>query len=558
MSLAALFGQLPSPRAGLSLTDPRGWGSIWSSWGYPKAAAGIRVSPQKATALTAYFAGIMIISSDTAKVPAKTFQRVAGGGREERPEHPAYNLLMVEANETTTAVNAREDLMARYLGWGNGYAKIRRNSLGEPMMLDVLHPPRVRPARDERGYYFEHWPIGQGDPEIIRAEDMIHLRGPNGWSAARQGAEALGIGLVEQEYAATYLRNASHPSGVIEMAGEVDDTKLKKFKEEWQERFARGRKRHSVSVLPWGAKYTNIYVKPSDAQLLDSRKFSVTEIARLLRLSPQKLMDTTRAQGWSTLESLNTDHVTDGLMPHMVRLEFECNRKLFTERERAAGYFIQHVVQALMRGDAKTRAAFYAILSRLGVVTINEMRAWENMNPIGPEGDVHFVSANMVPLKIAVEGGHLRAIAQPASSSSPGRGGPGGEQGMNDQAVRRVFVDAATRMVKMQLNAACRLEGKHRENPDAFASAVQAQALKMAARVPHFFESAAGLLGVDKPDLDVCCEVLMSEGARDIVHAFAGAGVEKSGDALEAELVDRAVGMIIAKCAGSAARKVAA
>jgi phage portal protein BeeE len=58
-------------------------------------------------------------------------------------------------------------------------------------------------------------------------------------------------------------------------------------------------------------------------------------------------------------------------------------------------YFPEFNVEGLMRGDTKSRYDGYAIARNWGWLSVNEIRAKENMNPIGPEGDVYLQPLNM-------------------------------------------------------------------------------------------------------------------------------------------------------------------
>ena len=70
------------------------------------------------------------------------------------------------------------------------------------------------------------------------------------------------------------------------------------------------------------------------------------------------------------------------LQPEVIAWEQEMNRKLFTPAERAQGYFCKFALNALMRGDMKTRAEFYKALAEISAMTPNEIRELEELNPI--------------------------------------------------------------------------------------------------------------------------------------------------------------------------------
>ena len=83
--------------------------------------------------------------------------------------------------------------------------------------------------------------------------------------------------------------------------------------------------------------------------------------------------------------------------------EQELNWKLFTDEEKEQGFYVKFNMNALLRGDMKTRAEFYNKIFSVGGFSPNRILELEDEDPIGPEGDEHFVPANMVTLKRATD-----------------------------------------------------------------------------------------------------------------------------------------------------------
>jgi phage portal protein BeeE len=83
------------------------------------------------------------------------------------------------------------------------------------------------------------------------------------------------------------------------------------------------------------------------------------------------------------------------LLPHLKRWEAAISRDLIVDDET---YFAEHSVSGLLRGDHASRSAYYVSALQNGWMTVNEIRELENLNPIGPEGDKHFVQLNMTTL----------------------------------------------------------------------------------------------------------------------------------------------------------------
>jgi hypothetical protein len=106
------------------------------------------------------------------------------------------------------------------------------------------------------------------------------------------------------------------------------------------------------------------------------------------------IQDLTRST-FSNIEVQGTEFVQHCLLPHLKRWEAAISRDLIVDDET---YFAEHSVSGLLRGDHASRSAYYVSALQNGWMTVNEIRELENLNPIGPEGDKHFVQLNMTTL----------------------------------------------------------------------------------------------------------------------------------------------------------------
>ena len=469
----------------LSLTSDRGWDKLnLSSCGVGPVSSGVAVTPQLAQSLSTYVACIRVISEGLVLAPLKVFRTRKSGGKDTITDHAVSDLLKTKPNDMETAANFRADWVAMALGWKHGHVRIDRNSIGDPVALVRLDAARVELRRDSDGPFYVHF-LHNGSNEIIRAENMLDLYGVNAWSAACEGRETLGIALAEQKYAGTFLKQAGAPNGVLTTAGKLSDPAKDHLQKSWQDMHGGAEGAGKIAILSGDMKYQQVIVNPATAQLLESRKFSLEEICRWFGVNPRKVMDRERAQGWSTLEFSDVEHVRDTLTPWAIRLEAMMNLRLFTERERREGFFVKHMFQGFLRGDMKSRVTFYRLLQMEGALTANEIREFEDMNPVeGEGGDTHFFPMSMAPLEDVASG-----EARNKSGSAPGggdRGGQGGEANQSGrepetnerqaraawaEALEPVFEAAFERVVQREYNAVTRLVGKH-DTKDARVGAV--------------------------------------------------------------------------------------
>jgi len=148
-------------------------------------------------------------------------------------------------------------------------------------------------------------------------------------------------------------------------------------------------------VLPNGVKAHELSGSNEAAQFLETRQYQVIEICRAFRVPPHMIQDLTRST-YSNIEVQGTEFVQHCLLPHLKRWEAAISRDLIVDDER---YFAEHSVSGLLRGDHASRSAYYVSALQNGWMTINEVRELENLNPIGEEGDKHYIQMNMQTLE---------------------------------------------------------------------------------------------------------------------------------------------------------------
>jgi HK97 family phage portal protein len=215
-------------------------------------------------------------------------------------------------------------------------------------------------------------------------------------------------------FTASYYQNGASVGGVIEqktgaaLSRTASRTLLKSFNEEHagpgpREEDALPRRRHGVqaATLPL-----------SDAQFLETRRFQVEEICRWFGV-PQHLVQMLTESNYAISYTADKNFVEHTLRPIAVLMEQEANLRLFGARARGTIYSRLNL-SALMRGDPKVRGEWYKAMVNAGVMSINEVRALEELNSIGPEGDEHYLQTSMTTLGRIAEGSN---ITQPAAAA---------------------------------------------------------------------------------------------------------------------------------------------
>ncbi len=435
---------------------------------FPNRVAGVRVTEDTALTLGAVYACVRVISEDLAGLPWRVMEKRPGGGSIDRPEDPADWLLQTQSSPETPAFQFRETILAHALTWGNGYAEIERDGAGRPHWLWILTPDRVcvDRAADGRVVYTVRNSGGTA-PTVLEAEDVFHLRGLGfdglvGYSVIQLAARSIGTGIALDQSTADLFANDSTPGGILKHPGRLSKPARDNLREGWDKRHQGPQNRRRVAILEEGMSWEQTGLPPGDAQLIEQRQFTPADICRWFRVKPHKIADLSRST-FSNIESENTSHVIDTLMPWARRLETEANIKLFGRTNRGLRYSKLNF-NAFLRGDIASRNQFYNSMLDRGVFCINDVLSLEDRNPIGPDGDKRFVQVNMQLLETAGE--DPPAPVQPAGpvaqDPEPDPAEPEESQPMRS-ALRPVVEDAFRRLLRAESE---RAKAAIRNGPD--------------------------------------------------------------------------------------------
>ncbi len=430
--------------------------------------AGETITPNRALTLAVYFACVRVISEDIAKLPLHIYRGVKPRGKEELEDHPLQTIFNGVPNPTQSSFTFRETIEHWALGWGNGFAEIVRDGAGIVRQLWPIHPSRVTLVR--RDGRLKYRVMSDNDPNSIRPQltfvefeltEIFHIKGMGsglmGYSIAAYAAETIGASLAAETYAASFFGQGSTASGILTHPGQLGETARQNLRDSWQKTYGGAKNSHKVAILEEGLTWQQISIPPNDAQMLETRQFQIEEVCRWFRVSPHKVQHLLRST-YSNIEQQSIEHVTDTLMPWVVRWEQEIKRSLLADEP---GVYAKHNVNDLLRGDANSRANWYRTMLSSGVYSINEVRELEDENPI-EDGDDHFIQINMSTVD-KVASGEASAKGKPADTTVPGNEPPQdkkAEEGARMlqaeaqiQALAPVFVAEADRVLRREAMA---------------------------------------------------------------------------------------------------------
>lgn len=381
------------------VTDEKMWDSnLWNLTGY-NTQSSEDINEYSALTYSAVWNAVTLISGTIAALPLHLMQQ-QGKNTSPSTTLPLYRTMHSAANPFMTAMAVREVMLAHVLTWGNGYAEIVRSVYGDVVELWPITPNRVTPKMKDGDMVYEI--EVDGETVLLPRENVLHIAGIGfdgfiGYSVIHQARECIGLAKSMETFGSNFFSNGTHPGTIVEHPGKLSETAHKNLKDSLSVAHSGLGKSHKLMLLEEGMKLETLGIPPNDAQFLESRQFTIPEVARWYNLPPHKLKDLTKSS-FNNIEAEQTSFVVDSLLPWAVRLEQSYNQQLLTLKQFKTGLYFKHVFEGLLRGSSKDRADFYGALLDRGVFSINDVREKEDMNPVDG-GDIHLVPLNMQKLE---------------------------------------------------------------------------------------------------------------------------------------------------------------
>ncbi len=376
------------------LTDVEKWQEFF---GQGQRFAGQPVNEDTAMRVSAVFSCVRLVSSAISCAPLKTYTRAPGDLRARDEQHPLAMMLRLRPNRFMTAATFWKAFMQDKLLAGNGYAVIERAGSGSPL---ALYPVRARNARVyyawelgwdvkfgvERNRLFYEFLFNDGNVRFYDQTDVLHV--PNvGWSGkygittVRAMGQALGVAMSAEQSAAVFFENGMQSQFAISLKRDTSPEALERFKDMLREKYSGVGNHHRPLVMPNEGKAEVLSMSAEDAQLLDSRKFSVVDICRWFGVHPVMIGENEKTSSFGGgIEQMGRWFNSLTLNEHMTAIEQELESKLFSDNK-----FAEFDESELTRGDSQARANYFRAAlgstQQPGWMTINEVRAAEGYGP---------------------------------------------------------------------------------------------------------------------------------------------------------------------------------
>lgn len=380
----------------LSIREPDGW--------YPdslRGYAGEIVTGESVLGLSAVWACVNLLSGTIASLPLMVYRRDQGGERVEARDHPLYRVLHDSPNYDQTSLDFWEFVCSSLELWGNAYARVDRVA-GKVTGLHPINPSVMSVRRKSNGDLEYRW-SQEGKTYVETDKVVLHIRGfggdpLGGMSTLHFGRNSFSLARAIEREAGSMFKNGLRPSVQLVFEKWLTPEQRALAEQELVKKYLGAVNAGKPYISEGGAKIEAISIKPEDAQMLESRGFSVEEICRFFGVPPFMIGHTEKSTSWGTgLEQQTLGFQKFTLRRRLKRIEQACEKQLLTADDRANGVTIEFNLEGLLRADSAGRARFYQQMTQIGAMTINEVRALENLPPVAG-GDVPRMQMQNVPI----------------------------------------------------------------------------------------------------------------------------------------------------------------
>lgn len=369
---------------------------------------------QKALTLSAVYRAVNLISDGIAALQLKVYQIDKDGFKKEDSQNYLYTLLGIEPNSNISRFTFFKTIVTHILLRGNAYILINRDQKFNVIDLQLLESDTVTVELINNQIKYRI----NGVDGLVDKANMIHIinyplsNGLIGCSTLTYAANCLENCYNSESHASSFFKNGANTNGFLSYSGGLTPEQEKQIQSKFKQTsdFKSGNP-NGITILGGAGfgsngewKLQNFSIPPKDAQLLETRAFNILDIARFFNVAPSLLFDN-QSVSYNSIEASQIDFLNKTLLPIIEKIENEFVRKLLKPSERTK-FELRFDLTNLLRADSTSRAAYYAAMTNIGVLSANQIAKMENLERI-EGGDNHYISTN------------LQDIAHPVVAAKP-------------------------------------------------------------------------------------------------------------------------------------------
>ncbi len=334
------------------------------------------LSKGEATAVSAFFGGVQLISSTIASIPIHVRDYKTG----DIVSHPFDYAI---DGSLQSRFNLMKQLIWDLYIYGNAILYIKRASDGTP--VEFIYCPHgsysiMYNEMNRKLYYL----LNNVTTKKVEPINVIHLiqnskNGIEGKGIPVFAKKLIDIALATDTHAKNYFENGANIDGILKSTKPLTSSQKLDIKQSWQTVHGNG-KSGGIAVVGNDMEYIPIGSNANDSEMLESRKFNAEEICRYLCIDPI-LLGISGATSYNSIEQAQLSFLSHCIYPLISLIESEFNRKIFRPSEKSK-FYIDFDENHIMFADKSATANYYSTLVKNGILTINECRHNLGFNPM--------------------------------------------------------------------------------------------------------------------------------------------------------------------------------
>ena len=336
------------------------------------------VAGDGALRVSAVYSCVKVLSESISSLPVNLYQKNSTGGSL-RVESNLDRLVSVAPSADMTASEMWQYVVTSVCLHGNGYVYVAKTNSGKAVELRPLDPRSVQ-IETSGGSVRYKFDMPDGKQVVMSSDNVLHFKsltldGYTGLSPISYNAAVVQGDKAAVDYANRIYTEGATPRGVLEVEGSLSDEAFDNLKDSWNAAHGGTNNGNRVALLESGVVFKAISMSPQDVQLLESRRYSRSEIAGLYRVPPHMIGALENAT-YSNIAHQGAEFHRFTLAPWLTMIEQRLNLTLASTGER-----FRFDTSGLTRSDLATESESYSKLISIGVLNPNEVRERMGLNP---------------------------------------------------------------------------------------------------------------------------------------------------------------------------------
>ena len=342
---------------------------------------------------SAWWSSVELIASVGSSLPLDEFK---GYGAQQVEVGLSEIFADPDPDPSITANLWRGQILRSVVARGNGYADLLGGTMGEPSGAVAVHPDCVQWKLEKNsagghawqvyvdGVRRERWPNG----DLWHFPLFVQPGSPVGLSPVSYHRQSIAAALSAQKFGRQFFDGSGLATVVVKVPGNPGDDQAKRLKD----KILQSTQDREPLIIPDQITYDKVSIDAEDSQFLDTQRYGVEEIARIVLGGFPELIGSAVTGGgsitYANREQRMADFIALSLAPrYLIPFEHALSRLV------PDGRYVKHNLDALLRSDLQGRFQAYKLNAEIAGLmggapfTVNDMRRLENRPPVAG-GDV--------------------------------------------------------------------------------------------------------------------------------------------------------------------------